>query len=173
MQSLLAGRVQGGVFIQRRQVHRHDLACVPRRRRLFQRLLFHGKFLWFTDNHVDLAGEIDDPADRRCAWMPEAQWKTAVSGMMAVDSVPDFIVFSGDFVHFPARNSSDLTKDVILETILSLTTTMQSSFPGIKLFPCLGNHDYSPSNNWPSQLEHSRWLYDQLAVAWSPWLPSK
>lgn len=132
----------------------------------------NGKFLWFTDNHVDLAGEVDDPADRRCAWMPEAQWEGAVAGMMAVDSVPDFIVFSGDFVHFPARNSSDLTKDVILETILSLTTTMQSSFPGIKLFPCLGNHDYSPSNNWPSQLEHSRWLYDQLAIAWSPWLPA-
>lgn len=131
-----------------------------------------GRFLWFTDNHVDLAGDINSPLDKRCAWMPKEQWETAVAGMLAVDNVPDFIIFSGDFVHFPARNASDLTKEVILETVLSLTNTMQSSFPGIKLFPCLGNHDYSPSNNWPSQLEHSAWLYGALADAWRPWLPA-
>ena len=78
--------------------------------------------------------------------------------------------FSGDFVHFPARNTSDLTKDVILKTVLSVTETMQASFPGMKVYPCLGNHDYSPSNNWPSQVQHSRWLFGVLANAWRPWL---
>ena len=130
-----------------------------------------GKFLWFTDNHVDLDGKINVTADKRCAWMPKAQWDTAVSGMLAADNRPDFIIFSGDFVHFPARNASDLSKDVILDTIESLTETMQLSFPGIKLFPCLGNHDYSPSNNWPSQVEQSAWLYNTLADLWRPWLP--
>jgi len=130
-----------------------------------------GRFLWFTDNHVDTWGNISIPSDTHCACTPQEQWNTAVTGMQSAVSTPDFIIFSGDFVHASARNSSDLTRQVILDTIGSVSLTLQTSFPGIRVFPCLGNHDYSPSNQFPSNVSASRWLYDDIADLWAPWLP--
>jgi len=130
------------------------------------------RFLWLTDNHVDLWGDVNNAADKQCAHMPKAQWESAVQGMLAADKNPDFIIFSGDFVHFGARNASDLTRDVILDTITDVTLRMQRNFPNIRLFPCLGNHDYDPSNNWPSNTTESSWLLKPLAKLWAPWLPA-
>jgi len=130
------------------------------------------RFLWLTDNHVDLWGDVNNADDKKCAHMPEAQWESAVKGMLDADKTPDFILFSGDFVHFGARNASDLTREVILETITDVTLRMQRNFPNISVFPCLGNHDYDPSNNWPSNTTESSWLLTYLAKLWEPWLPA-
>ena len=67
-----------------------------------------------------------------------------------------------------ARNVSDLTRDVILDTITQVTANMQTAFPGIKLYPCLGNHDYDPSNNWPTNTTQSLWLFETLASMLAP-----
>jgi hypothetical protein len=132
----------------------------------------NGSFFWLTDFHLDIWGNESTPGDLRCAWMPSAQLQSAVDAMQAINSSPDFILVSGDFVHFPPRNGSDLSQQVILDTISIFTTWMMQEFPTTKLFPALGNHDYSPSNNWPVDPSQSSWLYDHLAEIWTPWLPA-
>merc|ERR1711871_117676 len=82
---------------------------------------------------------------------------------------PDFIVMSGDFVHFPPRNTSDLTSEAVVNTIRAITEWVKDRFPGVPVFPCLGNHDFSPSNNWPDE-QRAQWLYGPLSQMWSGWL---
>ena len=47
---------------------------------------------------------------------------------------PDFILMSGDIVHFPQRNSSDLTPELILYTIEQVTAWVIKTFPNTKLY---------------------------------------
>jgi sphingomyelin phosphodiesterase acid-like 3 len=131
-----------------------------------------GKFWWFTDFHVDIWGSQSIPHDKRCAWTPSSQMLSAIESMTAINPDPDFILLSGDIVHYPGRNSSDLGRDVILETISEVTAWLIEKFPAVPIYPALGNHDNHPSNNWPVNPERSAWLYGALANMWAPWLPS-
>jgi DNA repair exonuclease SbcCD nuclease subunit len=112
-----------------------------------------GTFFWATDMHVDIWGELGNPSDEICAWTPSAQLQSAVAAMSSIDAAPDFILCSGDIVHFPNRNSSDLSKDVVLQTHTAFTDYIRASFPSTPLYSALGNHDLHPSNNWPTNVE--------------------
>ncbi|GMH76232.1 hypothetical protein TrLO_g4037 [Triparma laevis f. longispina] len=129
-----------------------------------------GTFFWATDMHVDIWGDSGNPEDMICAWTPSSQLLSAVAAMKEQNADPDFILVSGDIVHFPPRNSSDLSKQNILDTISSFTAWMVAEFPSTKLVPALGNHDHHPSNNWPVDVDDSAWLYNHLADIWSVWL---
>ncbi|GMH69166.1 hypothetical protein TrST_g2296 [Triparma strigata] len=129
-----------------------------------------GKFFWFTDMHVDIWGDVKISSDMICAWTPSDQLLSAVTAMKEQNADPDFILISGDIVHYPPRNSSDLSKQNIMDTISAFTDWIVAEFPSTKLFPALGNHDHHPSNNWPTDLEDSSWLYDHLEDVWSVWL---
>ncbi|GMI24623.1 hypothetical protein TeGR_g1806 [Tetraparma gracilis] len=131
-----------------------------------------GTFFWATDMHVDIWGELGNPSDEICAWTPSAQLQSAVAAMSSIDAAPDFILCSGDIVHFPNRNSSDLSKDVVLQTHTAFTDYIRASFPSTPLYSALGNHDLHPSNNWPTNVEDSSWLYSHLSEIWSPFLPA-
>eukprot|EP00944_MAST-04C_sp_MAST-4C-sp1_P008310 g8310.t1 len=96
---------------------------------------------------------------------------SGLNAMKEINGDPDFILMSGDIVHFPQRNSSDLTPELILYTIEQVTAWVIKTFPNTKLYGALGNHDLSPSNNWPTDPSESKWLYDKLVQLWSPWLP--
>ena len=128
-----------------------------------------GTFWWFTDMHVDVWGSLDE--ELRCAWTPSAQMISGLNAMKEINENPDFILMSGDIVHFPKRNSSDLTPELIAFTIEEVTSMITKTFPNTKVYGALGNHDLSPSNNWPTDPTESKWLYDTLKSIWSPWLP--
>jgi hypothetical protein len=128
-----------------------------------------GTFWWFTDMHVDVWGSLDEKPV--CAWTPSEQMVSGLNAMKELNGDPDFIVMSGDIVHFPPRNNSDLTPELVLFTIEQVTQWVQKTFPRSKMYGTVGNHDLSPSNNWPSDPAETKWLYSELARIWSPWLP--
>lgn len=50
-------------------------------------------------------------------------------------------------------------------------------FPGIPIFPVLGNHETVPVNSFPPPFMDDtpnsiKWLYDALEEAWRRWLPA-
>ncbi len=128
-----------------------------------------GTFWWFTDMHVDVWGNMKETPE--CAWTPSEQMISGLNAMKEINGEPDFILMSGDIVHFPKRNVSDLTPELILLTIEQVTAWVMKTFPNAKLYGALGNHDLSPSNNWPTTPSESKWLFDKLVDIWSPWLP--
>ena len=119
--------------------------------------------------HVDVWGNIKETPE--CAWTPSEQMISGLNAMKEINGEPDFILMSGDIVHFPKRNVSDLTPELILLTIEQVTAWVMKTFPNAKLYGALGNHDLSPSNNWPTTPSESKWLFDKLVDIWSPWLP--
>ena len=129
----------------------------------------YGTFWWFTDMHVDIWGNMKEKPV--CAWTPSEQMQSGLNAMKALNGEPDFILMSGDIVHFPYRNNSDLTKEIILATIEDVSRWIMQTFPNTKMYSTLGNHDLSPSNNWPTSPGETQWLYEELARIWEPWLP--
>eukprot|EP00003_Mantamonas_plastica_P023927 TRINITY_DN438_c0_g1_i2.p1 TRINITY_DN438_c0_g1~~TRINITY_DN438_c0_g1_i2.p1 ORF type:complete len:501 (-),score=142.44 TRINITY_DN438_c0_g1_i2:43-1431(-) len=85
--------------------------------------------------------------------------------MKQVDANPDFILITGDFVghHLP-------TSDLVLSTINNVTQTLKDTFPGVPLFPTIGNNDLFPDY---TLLEDSmdQWLA-KLYQIWGPLIPS-
>ncbi|XP_059620637.1 sphingomyelin phosphodiesterase-like [Phlebotomus argentipes] len=85
----------------------------------------------------------------------------------------DMIYFTGDIIdHFKWATSVAGNK----ESITNLTQLFKSAFPGIPLYPVLGNHESHPANTFaPSSVEgeniSSQWLYEHVADIWSDWLP--
>lgn len=126
-----------------------------------------GSIWWITDMHVDLDGDSYPDEAPKCAWTPPALMQSSLRKMAAVEAKPDMIIVSGDFVHFPPRNSSDITADRVVETLRQVTDWISKAFPGVPVFPCLGNHDFDPSNNWPEE-KRARWLYEPLGAMWGP-----
>jgi len=49
----------------------------------------------------------------------------------------------------------------------NLTTLLRTTFPGVAVFPCLGNHDYFPHNQFPAR---DNAYYGGLSQLWRPWL---
>uniref|UniRef100_A0A6B2E6Q2 Sphingomyelin phosphodiesterase n=1 Tax=Phlebotomus kandelakii TaxID=1109342 RepID=A0A6B2E6Q2_9DIPT len=85
----------------------------------------------------------------------------------------DMIYFTGDIIdHFYWATSIEGNKI----SITNLTQLFKSSFPGIPLYPVLGNHESHPVNTFaPFHVEDenvsNRWLYEHIADIWSEWLP--
>ena len=131
-----------------------------------------GKFWWFTDFHLDIWGHTST-TDMICAWTPSPQMESAIQAMKASNPNPDFILMSGDIVHFPGRNSSDLSRENILDTIAAVNGWLLQQFPNVSVYPAFGNHDHHPSNNYPvNDVENeSSWLYGAVAEMWKTWLP--
>ena len=128
-----------------------------------------GSVWWLSDMHVDVAGD-DYPFHPRCAWSPPSLVSSCLNMMASQQPAPDFIIISGDFVHFPERNATDLDAAHVLATIRQITDWVSDRFPSVPVLPCLGNHDFSPSNNWPDE-QRAQWLYQPLAQMWARWLP--
>ena len=58
---------------------------------------------------------------------------------------------------------------------LLFSCTQQEIFPGVPVFPSLGNHEIFPVSSYPTaptDEEHDvSWLYDALADQYSRWIP--
>ena len=120
--------------------------------------------------HVDVWGTLEEKLEY--AWTPSEQMISGLNAMKEINSDPDFILMSGDIVHFPQRNSSDLTPELMLYTIEQVTAWVVKAFPNTKLYGALGNHDLSPSNNWPTDPANQNG-YTSMVQLWSRWLPQE
>ncbi|XP_037946445.1 sphingomyelin phosphodiesterase isoform X2 [Teleopsis dalmanni] len=85
----------------------------------------------------------------------------------------DYILWTGDL---PPHDVWNQTKEENLEIIKETVKQMTEKFPGIPIFPALGNHESAPVNSFPppyvNQVDISiSWLYDELDVQWRRWLP--
>lgn len=85
----------------------------------------------------------------------------------------DYILWTGDL---PPHDVWNQTKLENLEIIKETTRQMIEKFPGVPIFPALGNHESAPVNSFPppyvNQVDNSiSWLYDELDVQWRKWLP--
>ncbi|XP_049544955.1 sphingomyelin phosphodiesterase isoform X2 [Anopheles darlingi] len=86
----------------------------------------------------------------------------------------DFIIWTGDL---PPHDVWNQTKEENLKVLQETVKQMTEKFPGIPIFPALGNHESAPVNSFPppyvQQVDSSiAWLYDELDVQWRRWLPA-
>uniref|UniRef100_A0A336MKI9 CSON003052 protein n=1 Tax=Culicoides sonorensis TaxID=179676 RepID=A0A336MKI9_CULSO len=107
----------------------------------------------------------------------DVPWHTIVRTMQHLNETHkdiDWIYFTGDVVDHGIWETSIDDNIIIMEKIYQL---LQETFPNIPIYPILGNHETHPVNvfapkNISEEELSSRWLYDFISVAWSPWLPS-
>uniref|UniRef100_A0A182Q2M8 Sphingomyelin phosphodiesterase n=1 Tax=Anopheles farauti TaxID=69004 RepID=A0A182Q2M8_9DIPT len=84
----------------------------------------------------------------------------------------DAIYFTGDIVHHFTWNTTVETNEAAMRQVFQL---MKRTFPGIPIFPVLGNHESHPANLYaPHTVEpsyRSDYLYNFIAREWADWLP--
>lgn len=85
----------------------------------------------------------------------------------------DYILWTGDL---PPHDVWNQTKEENLMVIKETVNQMITTFPGIPIFPALGNHESAPVNSFPPPFVHNdysiNWLYDELDNEWRKWLPA-
>ena len=57
-----------------------------------------------------------------------------------------------------------LDETIVLDTIKNITELIREAFPGIDVYPALGNHDYHPKNQMPVG---SSKLLTEIADVWT------
>ncbi|XP_060838777.1 sphingomyelin phosphodiesterase isoform X1 [Rhopalosiphum padi] len=86
----------------------------------------------------------------------------------------DYIIWTGDL---PAHDIWNQTKEENLSILKETVAQLLKMFPGIPIFPALGNHEAVPVNSFPpSSLVNKPefaidWLYSELDTQWRRWLP--
>ena len=86
----------------------------------------------------------------------------------------DYIIWTGDI---PPHDVWNQTREVNLQIMKDTVQQMVETFPGIPIFPSLGNHESAPVNSFPPDFPASEnssisWLYDELDKHWRNWLPA-
>ncbi|KAK0079856.1 hypothetical protein PV325_000728, partial [Microctonus aethiopoides] len=84
----------------------------------------------------------------------------------------NYILWTGDL---PAHDIWNQTREGNLNILRETVSQMVKTFPGIPIFPALGNHESAPVDSFapPFAPEEYRpsWLYDELNEQWKRWLP--
>lgn len=79
----------------------------------------------------------------------------------------DYILWTGDI---PAHDLWDENEETVTKIIRATSTKIREAFPGIPVYPAIGNHDSSPVNSFPGPEVGGRWniswLYDVLLEEW-------
>lgn len=83
-------------------------------------------------------------------------------------------MWTGDL---PPHDVWNQTREENLKIIRETVLQMAERFPGIPIFPALGNHESAPVNSFPPPFVDTpdsaiSWLYDELNEQWRKWLPS-
>lgn len=84
----------------------------------------------------------------------------------------DYVLWTGDD---PPHNVWNQTKEGQMAVMRKVATLIRSYFPGVPVFPALGNHEGIPVNSFPPSSYSSSmdWLYEMLSETWTQWLPSE
>ncbi|XP_071532616.1 sphingomyelin phosphodiesterase-like isoform X2 [Panulirus ornatus] len=84
----------------------------------------------------------------------------------------DFIIWTGDLV---PHNVWNTTRQGNLEIIRAAVHMIRDYFPGVPVFPAIGNHESHPVNSFPQPYINNEfdisWLYDEIVTLWQTWLP--
>ncbi|XP_034937352.1 sphingomyelin phosphodiesterase-like isoform X4 [Chelonus insularis] len=87
----------------------------------------------------------------------------------------DYILWTGDL---PPHDVWNQTREENLKILRDTAIQMAETFPGIPIFPALGNHESAPVNSFPPPLSTPdddssiSWLYNELDKQWRRWLPA-
>lgn len=80
--------------------------------------------------------------------------------------------FTGDIID---HGIWDTTEDGNKESITVIHDLLASTFPGIPVYPVIGNHESQPMNMFPPNEVppefSTQWLFEYMANEWSKWLP--
>lgn len=82
------------------------------------------------------------------------------------DMKPDFVVISGDVTD---HDWMEYTKEQHVEFISKYYKQMKETFGDIPVYPCMGNHEARPVDNFSPFKD--KYILDTLADAFAPWLP--
>ncbi|XP_049780611.1 sphingomyelin phosphodiesterase isoform X2 [Schistocerca cancellata] len=85
----------------------------------------------------------------------------------------DYILWTGDL---PPHDVWNQTREENLMVLKETVNQLLKTFPGVPIFPALGNHESAPVNSFPPPYVHDdfsiSWLYDEIDNQWRQWLPS-
>nr|XP_045014720.1 acid sphingomyelinase-like phosphodiesterase 3a [Jaculus jaculus] len=142
-----------------------------------------GQFWHVTDLHLDPTYHITDDHTKVCASSKGANASNpGPFGDVLCDSPYQLILSAFDFIKNSGEEASfmiwtgdspphvpvpELSTDTVINVITNMTTTVQSLFPDLQVFPALGNHDYWPQDQLPIA---SSKVYNAVANLWKPWL---
>ncbi|XP_004674158.1 PREDICTED: acid sphingomyelinase-like phosphodiesterase 3a [Condylura cristata] len=142
-----------------------------------------GQFWHVTDLHLDPTYHLTDDHRKVCASSKgEKASDPGPFGDVLCDSPYQLILSAFDFIKNSGQEASfmiwtgdspphvpvyELSTDIVINVIANMTTTVQSFFPKLQVFPALGNHDYWPQDQLPIT---SSKVYDAVANLWKPWL---
>ncbi|KAL7639245.1 UNVERIFIED_CONTAM: hypothetical protein RMT77_009733 [Armadillidium vulgare] len=127
------------------------------------------------------SGTPEDPNDGAGFWGSMGncdipRWSLEALYQYISDNNPDidFIIWTGDIV---PHNSWSTSREYNLDVINEMADLVSSYFPGIPVFPAVGNHEANPANLFPQPYITDpdfdiSWLYDELSEIWQRWLPS-
>ncbi|CAM5168384.1 unnamed protein product [Eretmochelys imbricata] len=144
-----------------------------------------GHFWHITDLHLDPEYSVatdplqvcpsagSQPVSDAGTWgnyMCDSPWILINSSIYAMKEIlpdPDFILWTGDDTpHVP---NEKLGEEAVLEIIANLTALIKRAFPGTKVYPAMGNHDFHPKNQFPAETHR---IYNATAELWRSWLGS-
>ncbi|XP_058443151.1 sphingomyelin phosphodiesterase 1-like [Malaya genurostris] len=119
-------------------------------------------------DHVNAAGYWGDYRDCDTPWHAV---QDVVDHIRLQHPRIDAIYFTGDIIHHFTWNTTQETNKESMRQIFRL---LKESFPGIPLYPILGNHEAHPANLYaphdvPESL-NSKYLYDYIMKEWSDWI---
>uniref|UniRef100_A0A2K6TSA5 Sphingomyelin phosphodiesterase acid like 3A n=1 Tax=Saimiri boliviensis boliviensis TaxID=39432 RepID=A0A2K6TSA5_SAIBB len=142
-----------------------------------------GQFWHVTDLHLDPTYHITDDHTKVCASSKGANASNpGPFGDVLCDSPYQLILSAFDFIKTSGQEASfmiwtgdspphvpvpELSTDTVINVITNMTTTIQSLFPDLQVFPALGNHDYWPQDQLPVVTSK---VYNAVANLWKPWL---
>ncbi|XP_038613908.1 acid sphingomyelinase-like phosphodiesterase 3b [Tachyglossus aculeatus] len=142
-----------------------------------------GRFWHISDLHLDPDYQVSQDPLQVCPsagsqpvpnagkwgnYLCDAPWALLNSSIHAMRDIlpqPDFILWTGDDTpHVPDEK---LGEEAVLKIVENLTNLIREVFPGTKVYPAMGNHDFHPKNQLPAGPSR---IYDRVADLWQPWL---
>nr|XP_003479783.1 acid sphingomyelinase-like phosphodiesterase 3a [Cavia porcellus] len=151
---------------------------------MFQMLdVDRGQFWHVTDLHLDPTYHVTDDHTKVCSSSKGANASNpGPFGDVLCDAPYRLILSAFDFIKNSGQEASfmiwtgdspphvpvpELSTDTVIKVITNMTTTIQSVFPDLQVFPTLGNHDYWPQDQLPVATSQ---VYDAVANLWKAWL---
>ena len=87
------------------------------------------------------------------------------------DSI-SYIFLTGDY---PGHDTWNQTRKEVLQSTIEVLEAINQTFPGVPVFPTVGNHESFPVNMFPDSHQpgefNPKWLYQRLAEMFHTWLP--
>ena len=116
-----------------------------------------------SENETPKGEELAPFGERTCDSAP-ALVDYMVKEAARVLPKPDFIIWTGDT---PAH--ANYTHSEFMETMEIAKAKIEEHFPGILVIPVLGNHDRTPSNDFPDDPKQLD-LYKDIFNLWREWI---